>query len=64
MEDINDIMPEDTVCDCMGVTKQDIMDAVAGGAADFDAVQEITGVSTGCGGCEEKARAIVADLVK
>lgn len=47
------------VCNCMGVTEQDIETAIAEGATTFEEIQEKTGACTACGGCEEDVRAIL-----
>ncbi|MFC2476595.1 MAG: (2Fe-2S)-binding protein [Catonella sp.] len=39
------------------------MDAVNSGAKTFEEVSEITGCSTGCGGCREFIEIFVRDLV-
>ena len=51
------------ICTCMGVSAGDLKAAVESGAKSFEEVQDKTSVSTGCGGCEEKARQIVADFL-
>lgn len=40
-----------TVCNCTGVTRGQIGDAIAAGAATFDDVKRDTGASTVCGSC-------------
>lgn len=42
---------DDIVCNCMGVTAGEIMDAIEGGARNVEDIQEITGAGTVCGGC-------------
>lgn len=49
---------DEQVCGCMGVTKGDIVDAVAGGCETFEAVQDKTKCATGCGGCSSVAKQI------
>ncbi|MBT6278538.1 MAG: NAD(P)/FAD-dependent oxidoreductase [Candidatus Thioglobus sp.] len=49
---------DEQVCGCLGVTKGDIVTAVAGGCDNFEAVQEETGCGTGCGGCTSVAKQI------
>lgn len=51
------------VCGCFKVTVQDLVKAVENGAKSFEEVQEITKVGTGCGGCLESNRALVAQLI-
>lgn len=50
-------------CNCENVTYGQIIDAVNGGAKTFEEVSEITGCSTGCGGCREFIEVFVRDLV-
>jgi len=49
---------DEQVCGCLGVTKGDIVSAVAGGCDTFEAVQEETGCATGCGGCASVAKQV------
>ena len=50
-------------CNCENVTYGQIIDAVNGGSKTFEEVSEITGCSTGCGGCREFIEVFVRDLV-
>jgi NAD(P)H-dependent nitrite reductase large subunit len=47
------------ICNCNGVTKAQIIEAVLGGARSVRAVCEATRASTGCGSCKPEVRAIV-----
>ncbi|ABL02428.1 assimilatory nitrite reductase (NAD(P)H) large subunit precursor [Candidatus Ruthia magnifica str. Cm (Calyptogena magnifica)] len=49
---------DEQVCGCIGVTKGDIVSAVAGGCDTFKALQEETGCATGCGGCTSVAKQV------
>ena len=49
---------DEQVCGCLGVTKGDIVNAVAGGCNTFEDVQEETGCGTGCGGCSSVAKQV------
>ena len=49
---------DEQVCGCMGVTKGDIVSAVANGCDTFESMQEETGCATGCGGCASVAKQI------
>ena len=49
---------DEQVCGCLGVTKGDIVSAVAGGCDSFEALQEQTGCATGCGGCTSVAKQV------
>lgn len=58
-------MAEEYVCDCMGVTREDIESAVKDkGLKTFDEVQEETEAGMGCGQCQEEVEAIIDELVK
>jgi precorrin-3B synthase len=47
------------ICDCNGVTKAQIVDAVLGGARSVNAVCSRTRASTGCGSCRPEVERIV-----
>jgi nitrite reductase (NADH) large subunit len=49
---------DEQVCGCMGVTKGDIINAVAEGCDTFELMQKETGCATGCGGCGSVAKQI------
>ena len=49
---------DEQVCGCMGVTKGDIVNAVAEGCDTFEALQDKTKCGTGCGGCISVAKQI------
>ncbi|MCI9163203.1 MAG: (2Fe-2S)-binding protein [Lachnospiraceae bacterium] len=42
---------DEIVCNCMGVTAGEIMDAIEAGAKTVEDIQEATGAGTVCGGC-------------
>jgi NAD(P)H-dependent nitrite reductase large subunit len=48
------------ICDCNGVSKAQLIEAVLGGARSVQAVCDITRASTGCGSCRPEVEAIVA----
>lgn len=50
---------ENIICGCIGVSEQDIIDAVEGGAKTFDAVKEKTGAGTGCGECRVEVEKVI-----
>ena len=54
---------EKIVCNCTGVTIGDIREAINKGAASFDEVQEVTGVSSVCGACLEYAENVVKEIL-
>lgn len=51
------------VCGCMKVTMDDVVSAIENGAKSFEEVQAVTKLGTGCGGCVEKNKAVVAELL-
>ena len=59
----NSMKRDKIACNCENVTYGQIIDAVNGGAKTFEEVSEITGCSTGCGGCREFIEVFVRDLV-
>ncbi|MDR3327223.1 MAG: (2Fe-2S)-binding protein [Prevotellaceae bacterium] len=53
----------ETVCNCMGVTRGEIEYAVkAGGLTTVDQVGEATTAGTGCGGCQEIIQEILDEI--
>ena len=52
----------ETICTCLGLTAQDIADALANGAENFEAVVRATDVTTVCGVCEESVRELIEEL--
>lgn len=51
------------VCNCFKVTVKDIKNAVEAGAKSFEEVQNVTKAGTGCGGCVNKVKALVKELL-
>ena len=51
------------VCNCLGVTVEDIKDAIAGGCKSFAEVQEKTGAGTVCGACIDDVETLVNKLL-
>lgn len=51
------------LCGCMKVTTEDVVAAIENGAKSFEEVQEVTKISTGCGGCKEKNQAVINELL-
>ncbi|MBC2582146.1 (2Fe-2S)-binding protein [Clostridium sp. DJ247] len=54
---------DEVVCACINVTVQDLKDAIENGAKSFEEVQDVTQVSTGCGGCTDSVKALVDELL-
>ena len=55
-----DIPDAARICDCNGVSKAQIIEAVLGGARSVQSVCEVTRASTGCGTCRPEVERIVA----
>jgi bacterioferritin-associated ferredoxin len=49
------------VCSCTGVTHRTVQATVAAGAASCEDVGRLCGAGTGCGGCWETIRELLAD---
>lgn len=52
------------LCLCMGVTRADIVAAIAGGAQNLGQVRMLTHCATSCGMCADKIRAEVEELFR
>lgn len=50
-----------TICFCHAVKLQELVAAIRAGATTIEAIQDETGASTGCGGCEFDVREILED---
>ncbi|MCF6742855.1 hypothetical protein E9529_00925 [Blastococcus sp. KM273128] len=57
--DVGDLPPDARVCQCNGVSKQAVCDAVAAGCGSLGAVMERTRAGTGCGSCREDLQRLV-----
>lgn len=53
-----------TVCACTGVTEEEINIAFDEGAKTLDAIQELTGAGSVCGGCKADLQKIIDNLSK
>jgi len=51
------------ICTCLNISDRDIEDAVKQGAHDWETLQERTKIGTVCGGCKEKAEALLHEYV-
>ena len=58
---LNALMRPPRICVCRNVPEEKLRAAVRGGAETFEALQAATRCSTGCGTCEPRVRAILAD---
>lgn len=58
------ISNDEKICHCMDVTHKDMKDAYKKGATTWEALQTATCVSTGCGGCESKAKSHFEAIIK
>ncbi len=56
--------PGPTVCACFSVGLNAVKDAIAGGAADVDAVGKTTRAGTNCGSCRSEIRRILLDATR
>ncbi|MGN1412479.1 MAG: bacterioferritin-associated ferredoxin [Oscillospiraceae bacterium] len=57
-------MNDDTIiCSCLGVTVEDVKNAVKNGAKSFEEVQEITGLGTACGDCIDTSKDFINTLL-
>ena len=52
------------VCTCMGVMKQEIIEAIEGGNDTYKGLQEAFGVGTGCSSCVPEVREILKNSLK
>jgi len=51
------------ICSCLNITDRDIETAVKQGAHDWETLQERTKIGTVCGGCKDKAEALLHEYV-
>ncbi|MDD4915251.1 MAG: (2Fe-2S)-binding protein [Methylococcales bacterium] len=54
----------DLICRCSGVTRQQIQALVGRGVDNQDRLSRITGVCSGCGGCESDVSVFLAALLE
>lgn len=52
------------ICDCLGVTRDQIEEAVKAGANTVDAVGDATQAGNACGACRDQIEEIVTELTK
>lgn len=53
----------ETICNCMGVTRGEIMDAITTkGLKTVEQVSEATEAGTGCGGCVDEIQKILDEV--
>lgn len=52
------------VCTCMGVMKQEIIEAIEAGNNTYKGLQEVLGVGTGCSSCVPEVHEILNNLLK
>ncbi|MGL5313802.1 MAG: (2Fe-2S)-binding protein [Peptostreptococcaceae bacterium] len=55
---------KDVVCNCLGVTVEDIKEAIDDGATTLEEVQKATKAGTGCGSCRNNLKELIEDLQK
>ncbi len=51
------------ICTCLGITDQDIEEAVKAGTRNWSQLQEATKIGTVCGGCRERAEELLHEYV-
>ncbi len=51
------------ICQCLNITDHDIEEAVLDGARSFYELQEMTKISTVCGGCKGNAESLLRDYI-
>ena len=62
-------MENTVLCNCMNVTYNDVEKAMHSNEIfsdvekEFEEIQQITGCSTGCGGCHDKIMDTIADIM-
>ncbi len=54
---------ERVVCHCLGITDQDIENAVKKGARSWEDLQNATKIGTVCGGCKEEASGLLHEML-
>ncbi|HRP69804.1 MAG TPA: (2Fe-2S)-binding protein [Turneriella sp.] len=59
--DLANLMRPRKICLCKSVSRQDIADAVQGGANTFRKLVEKTGATTGCGTCYHEVYAVFCE---
>ncbi|MDN4482419.1 FAD-dependent oxidoreductase [Demequina lignilytica] len=58
-----ELEPEDTVCQCNGVSKGRICEAIADGCSSLEDVSRATRASTGCGDCKPLVKELIGTQV-
>ena len=57
-------MEQEYVCQCMEVTKEDIIEAIKKGSNTLDLIQDSTQAGTRCGGCIDLIEEIINEEIK
>ena len=52
------------ICNCMTVTRGEIIEALQSGIVTFDGLKRELTCSTGCGTCEERVRKIMKEVLE
>ena len=55
--------PARIICDCIGVTDRDIMDAARDGAVTWNELQQKTKIGTVCGKCRTQAMEVLVEAL-
>jgi nitrogen fixation NifU-like protein len=58
------IKENEMVCECLSVTREEIEEHVSHGISNYEKIQEITKVGTGCGKCENAVRDLIDKFKK
>ena len=62
-------MENTILCNCMNVTYNDVENAIHDSETfpdlerEFEEVQQMTGCSTGCGGCHDKIMDVISEIM-
>jgi len=51
----------DVICACSGTTRDSILKLITEGVTDPERISRITGVCSGCGGCESEISQLLAE---
>ncbi|MGL5346638.1 MAG: (2Fe-2S)-binding protein [Peptostreptococcaceae bacterium] len=55
---------KDIICNCLGITVEDIKNAIDNGNTTFEEVRKATRANTGCGMCRDRLKEVIDDLQK
>ena len=55
---------KDVICNCLGITVEDIKNSIDNGNTTFEEVKKATRANTGCGMCTDRLKEVIDDLQK